>query len=81
MRLKGRLRPETVSWLRRPPMNFDAWDIDIYYQEKGYEVEDLKEVSVEKSSLMTTVKMTWNYEDSVISQEIRLYNDDRGSIL
>ena len=59
------------------PMNFDAWDIDIYYQEKGYEVEDLKEVSVEKSSLMTTVKMTWNYEDSVISQEIRLYNDDR----
>lgn len=59
------------------PMNFDAWDIDIYYQEKGYEVEDLKEVSLEKSSLMTTVKMTWNYEDSVISQEIRLYNDDR----
>ena len=59
------------------PMNFDAWDIDIYYQEKGYEVEDLKEVSVEKSSLMTTVKMTWNYEDSVISQEIRLYNADR----
>ena len=59
------------------PMNFDAWDIDIYYQEKGYEVKDLKEVSVKKSSLMTTVKMTWNYEDSVISQEIRLYNDDR----
>ncbi|MFQ9153018.1 MAG: glycoside hydrolase family 38 C-terminal domain-containing protein [Blautia sp.] len=26
---------------------------------------------------MTKVKMTWDYEDSVISQEIRLYNDDR----
>ena len=59
------------------PMNFDAWDIDIYYQEKGYEVDDLKDVSVEKSSLMTKVNMTWNYEDSMISQEIRLYNDDR----
>ena len=59
------------------PMNFDAWDIDIYYQEKGYEVDDLRDVSVEKSSLMTKVKMTWDYEDSVISQEIRLYNDDR----
>ena len=22
------------------PMNFDAWDIDIYYQEKGYKVEE-----------------------------------------
>ena len=35
------------------PMKYDAWDIDIYYQEKGYEVDDLKTVSVEKSSLMT----------------------------
>ena len=25
----------------------DAWDIDIYYQEKGYEVDNLKTVSVE----------------------------------
>ena len=24
------------------PMKYDAWDIDIYYQEKGYEVDDLK---------------------------------------
>ena len=39
------------------PMKYDAWDIDIYYQEKGYEVDDLKTVSVEKSSLMTKVKM------------------------
>ena len=53
------------------PMKYDAWDIDIYYQEKGYEVDDLKTVSVEKSSLMTKVKMDWNYQDSTISQEIR----------
>lgn len=59
------------------PMNFDAWDIDIYYQEKVYEVEDLKEVSVEKSSLVTTVNMKWNYQSSEISQEIRLYEDNR----
>ena len=59
------------------PMKYDAWDIDIYYQEKGYEVEDLKTVSVEKSSLMTKVKMDWNYQDSTISQEIRFYNDNR----
>lgn len=59
------------------PMKYDAWDIDIYYQEKGYEVDDLKTVSVEKSSLMTKVKMDWNYQDSTISQEIRFYNDNR----
>ena len=58
-------------------MKYDAWDIDIYYQEKGYEVDDLKTVSVEKSSLMTKVKMDWNYQDSTISQEIRFYNDNR----
>jgi hypothetical protein len=30
------------------PLRFDAWDIDIYYQQKGREVDDLVEAAVER---------------------------------
>lgn len=59
------------------PQRYDAWDIDLYYKEKYYEVEDLRSVSVEQSSLFTRVKMEWSYGTSTISQEIRLYEKNR----
>lgn len=59
------------------PLRFDAWDVDIFYQEKYYEVEDLKQVQVETSDFMKTVSMRWQYQNSVIEQEMRLYRDSR----
>lgn len=59
------------------PLRFDAWDIDLFYKEKAYEVEELQSATVETSALRTDVKMTWKYQNSVIQQEIRFYHNDR----
>ncbi|MDO5423541.1 MAG: alpha-mannosidase [Eubacteriales bacterium] len=59
------------------PLCFDAWDIDLFYQEKAYEVEDLRKVRVERSSLMTEVHFCWKYQNSTIWQKARLYRDNR----
>jgi alpha-mannosidase len=56
------------------PMNFDAWDVDIYYQEKMRIVEDLIEAVVEESGrLRGTLRLAWRFSDSLITQRIHLY--------
>ena len=56
------------------PLNFEAWDIDIYYQEKMTEVDALAEAVVEETGpLRGTLRLTWRYLDSVITQRLTLY--------
>lgn len=56
------------------PMNFDAWDIDIYYQEKMREVDELLEAVVEESGpLRGSLRLVWRYGDSRITQRLTLY--------
>lgn len=56
------------------PMDSDAWDIDIYYQEKMREVNNLKTVQVvETNSLRTVIRFKWSYMDSTITQNMILY--------
>ncbi|MBC1500526.1 alpha-mannosidase [Listeria weihenstephanensis] len=58
------------------PLNFDAWDIDIYYQEKMREVTQLESVGVtQNGTLQTTLQMKWIYGTSTISQAIHFYRD------
>jgi alpha-mannosidase len=60
------------------PMRFDAWDIDIYYQEKMREVKELLHVEVkEVTSLYAVVHFEWKYMDSHIYQEMILYAHSR----
>lgn len=59
------------------PMNFDAWDIDIYYQEKMQEVTDLVDVIVEEvGPLRGTLRLTWRLADSTITQWMSLYRNN-----
>lgn len=56
------------------PMMFDAWDIDIYYQEKMTEVTNLTEVNVvESGALETIIRFTWKYGASTINQDMIVY--------
>ncbi len=56
------------------PMAFDAWDIDIYYQEKMREVSDLVEAIVEETGpLRGTLRLTWRFNRSTIQQRLRIY--------
>ncbi|ULT56731.1 alpha-mannosidase [Neobacillus drentensis] len=56
------------------PMRFDAWDIDLYYQEKMKEISTLQEASViENGPVRCVVEFTWGYANSVINQKMVLY--------
>ncbi|WP_309120469.1 alpha-mannosidase [Paenibacillus sp.] len=59
------------------PINFDAWDIDVYYQEKMTVIDDLVEAVVEEEGpLRGTLRLVWKFLDSTITQRVSLYADD-----
>jgi len=56
------------------PLRFDAWDIDLFYQEKMTEVTDIQNIEVvEVNALRAVIQMTWNYQHSRIKQNMVLY--------
>ncbi|WP_411348041.1 alpha-mannosidase [Paenibacillus sp. WLX2291] len=60
------------------PLNFDAWDIDIYYQEKMKEVQQLTHTEVlETGMLRTVIQFVWSVGQSTIRQQMIVYADDR----
>lgn len=53
------------------PMDHDAWDVDIYYQQKVREVEDLIDISmIEQGPLQATIRFQWKYMDSTLTQDM-----------
>lgn len=60
------------------PMNYDAWDIDIYYHEKHKEVKELKNIEITSlGSLQATIRFEWEYQHSTISQKMIVYSESR----
>ena len=60
------------------PLNFDAWDIDIYYQEKMVEVNQLEEAVVEETGpLRSCLRLSWRFRNSRIIQRIYMYSHSR----
>ncbi|WP_236336532.1 alpha-mannosidase [Paenibacillus auburnensis] len=58
------------------PLDYEAWDIDIFYQEKMTEISQLTECRVtENGPLRAVLRMTWTYHRSVITQDIIFYRD------
>ncbi|MCD9021539.1 alpha-mannosidase [Cohnella sp. NL03-T5] len=58
------------------PLAHDAWDIDIFYQDKMREVRELTSCSVEESGpLRGVLKLHWTYNRSHIEQKIIVYAD------
>ena len=55
------------------PLNYDAWDIDIYYQDKPYQVDDLqgREILRETPERLL-VRQRWEFLDSTIEQDMIL---------
>ncbi|MDR0136625.1 alpha-mannosidase [Metabacillus idriensis] len=57
------------------PLAHDAWDIDIFYQEKSKEVEHLELLEVtENGPVRFSVKMKWKYHLSTITQHAVFYS-------
>ena len=59
------------------PMRFNAWDIDIYYQEKEYQINDLKEMKIDKLSDRIIINLEWDFLDSKIKQKMIVYANQR----
>lgn len=60
------------------PIDNDAWDIDIFYQEKMREITDLTKFEVaECGPLRLKIELEWKYMKSLIRQSVILYRDDR----
>jgi alpha-mannosidase len=56
------------------PLNFDAWDIDIFYQDKMQEITNLVEACVEESGpLRGVLRLRWRFLDSTITQRLTVY--------
>jgi alpha-mannosidase len=57
------------------PHNHDAWDINIYYQEKMWEIKNVESAKiVENGPVRTAVRIVRRFLDSVIEQDICIYN-------
>ena len=53
------------------PMNYDAWDIDIYYDRKSWSVDDVTEAKiVERGPIRDTLLIKRNFQQSTITQYI-----------
>ncbi|MFW6270135.1 MAG: alpha-mannosidase [Bacillota bacterium] len=59
------------------PMRFNAWDIDIYYQDKEYIIDDLKEMKINKVNDKVIINLEWRFLDSIIKQDMIIYADKR----
>ena len=60
------------------PLQFENWDIDIFYQEKMKEIRDLQSIKItERGPLRAVIQFEWKYADSKISQSMILYRDNR----
>jgi alpha-mannosidase len=56
------------------PMAFDAWDIDIYYNDKDYPITNLIEAAVEETGpLRGVLRLRWKFRGSTITQRVTIY--------
>ncbi len=58
------------------PHNFDAWDINIYYSEKMWVIDDLSAIKVvEDGPVRKTLEIKRKFLESEITQRISVYRD------
>lgn len=59
------------------PMNWDAWDIDLFYQEKGRDLAARSVELKEANDLFATVLFRFDFGESEIKQEMTVYSHTR----
>lgn len=59
------------------PAQWDAWDINIYYQDKKWEINDVLSAEViESGPVRSAVKIVRPFMDSVIEQTVYMYSNN-----
>lgn len=71
-------KANVIQMFEDKPLAHEAWDIDIYYQEKMREVTDLTRMEVtEKGPLHMVIRLEWNYMNTKIKQDMTFYVKDK----
>lgn len=71
----GRVGNQLMTYEDRP-MNWDNWDLDLFYKRKAYEADDVsKPVLKEFGPVRVVVSVTHRFSSSVVEQDIVLYRD------
>lgn len=71
-------RANVLQMFEDKPLGNDAWDIDIFYQEKMREVTDLVHIEVKETGpLRAVIAMEWKYQSSIIKQDMIVYANNR----
>lgn len=57
------------------PMNYSNWDIDLYYQQKSWEIDTVTSIDIlEEGPVRAALKITWSFLSSTLTQIIYLYD-------
>ena len=75
--LKPGKRGNMLRLYEDKPIYYDNWDIDMFYTEKSWEVNDLVSMKWVDGPVRTTLELQWNCSQSVITQKIHFYADTR----
>jgi alpha-mannosidase len=68
----------TLQVFEDKPLNYEAWDIDIFYQEKQRTIEHLEAVELEEcGAFRAVVSFKWSYMDSAVRQRVIVYTHSR----
>ena len=71
-------RGNVLQMFEDKPLAHEAWDIDMFYQEKMREVTDLQSLEVvECGELLVKLRLEWKYMNTTIKQELVLYANNR----
>ncbi|WHY86026.1 alpha-mannosidase [Neobacillus novalis] len=72
--LKENQRGNVLQIFEDKPLRWDAWDLDIFYQEKMKEISQMKNLEIiEVNSLRAVIRFTWTYNHSIINQNMIVY--------
>lgn len=71
-------RANVLQMFEDKPLGNDAWDIDIFYQQKMKEITNLTCFEItERGPLRMTIHMEWSYMSSSLFQDMILYANNR----
>lgn len=67
-------RGNVLQMFEDKPMAHEAWDIDVFYQEKMREVKDLQSVElIEDGNIKAVIRFKYKYMNTTISQDMIVY--------
>lgn len=73
--LKPGERANVMQAFEDKPVRYDAWDINLYYQEKMWEINDVQSIEViENGPVRGTLRIRKHFFDSELVQDIQVYS-------